>query len=253
MITTKEMIQLYQDFINYFLCIPVLMGEKTIGERFPGAENTFTVEALMQDGQILQCATSHYLGSGFAKIFDIKYQNSNNQYDYVHQTSAGLSTRIIGAVIMSHADDKGLVLPLGIAPNQIAILPIMAQKEIKVKEVSNLIYSQLKNKYRVIVDESDSGFGYKVANQEVLGTPIVIAIGPKDVNDNTITLIRRDDGIKQTIKNNDLLKTIDAQLHDYNINIYKNAEKRLNASIVEVNNLDDFIKAITDRKIVKAP
>jgi prolyl-tRNA synthetase len=250
--TTKQMIQLYKDFVNYYLCIPVLMGEKTEGERFAGAENTFTIEALMQDGQALQCGTSHYLGQNFSKTFDIKFQSKDNKYEYVCQTSAGISTRIIGAIIMSHADDKGLVLPIGVAPIQVAILSLFADKDPKVSETAMELYKQLHNKYRVLVDNTNNGFGYKIANQEVSGTPIVLVLGPKDVQNNTVTLIRRDNGAKIDVELNNIVKTIDEQVREYQISIYKKAELRLNSSIVEVNNIDDFNEAIKNRKIVKA-
>jgi prolyl-tRNA synthetase len=246
-----QMINLYKDFINYFLCIPVLVGEKTIGERFAGAENTFTCEAIMQDGQMLQCATSHYLGENFAKPYDIKYQTNNNNFAYIHQTSAGASTRLIGGIIMSHADDKGLVLPIGIAPIQIAILPILANKEPRVNEISKSISNELE-KYRLEIDNSDNGMGFKLANQEVKGTPICIVIGPNDVKNNSVTLIRRDDGIKQIIKLDNLSKTIKEQLEIYQKNIYNKALTRLNESIIKVNNIQEFNDAIKNKKIVLA-
>jgi prolyl-tRNA synthetase len=250
--TTKEMIQLYKDFVNYFLCIPVLMGEKTEGERFAGANNTYTIEALMQDGQALQCGTSHYLGQNFSKTFDIKFQSKENLYEYVHQTSAGLSTRIIGAIIMSHADDKGLVLPIGVAPIQVAILPVFADKDPKVMETANDLYKQLHTKYRVKIDTTNNGFGYKIAEQEVNGTPISLVLGPKDIQNNSITLIRRDNGEKINVNLNDIVKTIDEQCHSYQIAIYKKAEIRLNDAIVEVKTIEEFNTAIQNRKIIKA-
>jgi prolyl-tRNA synthetase len=250
--TTKELIEIYKDFTNYFLCIPTLMGEKTEGERFAGANNTYTIEALMQDGQALQCATSHYLGQNFSKIFDIKFQNKENQYEFIHQTSAGMSTRIIGAIIMVHADDKGLVLPVGVAPTQIALLSILLDREPKINQMIEYIYKLLHNKYRVSIDNSNNGLGFKIANQEVQGTPIIIVIGPKDVADNKAVLIRRDNGLKQIISISTIDKMIDEQLHQYQIAIYKKAEQRLNASIVEVNNFEEFNQVIKDKKIAKA-
>jgi prolyl-tRNA synthetase len=251
--TTLEMIQLYKDFTNYFLCIPTLMGEKTEGERFAGANNTYTIEALMQDGQALQCGTSHYLGQNFSKTFDIKFQNRNNEYEFVQQTSAGMSTRIIGAVIMTHADDKGLVLPVGIAPTQIALLSILSDKEPKVKTTVDRIYQSLHNKYRVTIDDSNDSFGFKIANQEVQGTPLVIVIGPKDVANNKAMLIRRDNGIKLTIDLDNITKTVEEELHQYQIAIYQKAEQRLQTSIVEVNSIEEFNQVIKDKKIAKAP
>jgi prolyl-tRNA synthetase len=247
-----DMISLYKDFVKYFLCIPVLMGEKTEGERFAGANNTYTIEALMQDGQALQCGTSHYLAQNFSKTYDIKYQTKNNTYDYVHQTSAGASTRLIGAIIMSHSDDKGLVLPIGVAPVQVAILPIFPEKDPRVKETSEALYEMLHTKYRVKVDNSDKGFGFKVSEQEVNGTPITLVFGPKDVQTDTITLIRRDDGIKISVPLKNIVEIIEKQIHEYQISIYKKAEDHLNASIVEINTLEDLKTAIANKKIAKA-
>jgi prolyl-tRNA synthetase len=246
------MINLYKNFVNYFLCIPVIMGEKTIGERFAGAQNTFTIEAIMQDGQMLQCGTSHYLGENFARPYEIKYQTKNNDFQYIHQTSAGVSTRLIGAIIMSHSDDKGLVLPIGVAFNQIAILPILSNKNAKVNDVCKEIYKTLHNKYRVFVDESDNGMGYKIANQEVCGTPLCIVIGPNDVQNNVFTLIRRDDGVKQSFKINDINNVIENQINLYQQNIYNKALERLNSSIVDISSIDEFNAAIKNKKIIKA-
>jgi prolyl-tRNA synthetase len=250
--TTLQLIELYRDFTKYFLCIPTLTGEKTEGERFAGASNTYTIEALMQDGQTLQCGTSHYLAQNFSKPFDIKFQNKENQYEFVYQASAGMSTRIIGGVIMTHADDRGLVLPVGIAPTQIALLSILADKEPKVKTVIDNIYKQLHGKYRVDIDDSNNGFGYKIANQEVQGTPIVIVVGPKELSENKVILIRRDNCLKQSIAIDEIGKILEEQLHEYQISIYNKAEQRLTTSIIEVKTLAEFNQAIKDKKIAKA-
>jgi prolyl-tRNA synthetase len=250
--TTTELIQLYQDFVKYFLCMPVLMGEKTEGERFAGAINTFTIEALMQDGQALQCATSHYLGQNFSKTFDIKFQDENNQYKLVHQTSAGMSTRIIGAIIMIHADNKGLVLPVGVAPIQIALLPIFMDKDPRIKTIIDTIFHKLHNKYRVIIDDSSNGMGFKIANQEVQGTPIILVMGPKDVESDSLILIRRDNGTKISYPINNIETIITEQLHQYQINIYKRAEQKLNESIVQIKNIEEFKETIANKKIAQA-
>jgi prolyl-tRNA synthetase len=249
---TLKMIKVYKDFVNYFLCIPVLMGEKTEGERFAGAENTYTIEALMQDGQALQCGTSHYLGQNFSKTYEIQYQTKDNKFDFIHQTSAGLSTRIIGAIIMSHADDKGLVLPVGVAPTQVAILPILADKHPKVNEVVQDVYKTLGRNFRVSIDETNNSFGFKISNQEVHGTPISIAIGPKDVDNGSCILIRRDNGEKQTVSLKEIDKVVKAQVLAYQKAIYVKAEDRLNSSIVDVNNIDEFNDVIKSKKIAKA-
>jgi prolyl-tRNA synthetase len=246
------MIFLYKDFVNYFLCIPSLIGEKTIGERFAGAENTFTIEALMQDGQALQCATSHYLGTNFSKVYDISYQTNKNDFALVHQTSAGISTRIIGAIIMSHADDKGLVLPIGIAPIQIAILPIFVNKEPKINDVCKKIYRELSKKYRILIDNSSNGMGFKLSQYEIKGVPICVVIGPNDIKNETVTFVRRDEGIKKTISLIELKKTINEQLHEYQQNIYQKSLTRLNDSIVEISDIKQMNVAINNKKIALA-
>lgn len=246
-----QMINLYKNFVNYFLCIPVIMGEKTIGERFAGAQNTFTIEAIMQDGQMLQCGTSHYLGQNFAKPYEIKFQSKNNDFQYIHQTSAGVSTRLIGAIIMSHSDDKGLVLPMGVAFIQIAILPILSDKDPKVNSVCKELEKKL-SKYRVYVDYSNNGMGYKIASQEVNGTPITIVVGPNDIASNSLILIRRDDNIKQTFPINNIKNVIEEQFKIYQQNIYSKALNRLNSSIVEVSSMEQFNQAIKDKKIAMA-
>jgi len=160
---SKTLINLYNDFVNQYLCIPTIIGEKTLGERFAGASNTFTIEALMQDGQALQCGTSHYLGQSFAKPYNIKFQNKDNKFSYAYQTSAGVSTRLIGALIMVHADDKGLVLPPLMAPTQVVIIPVFPEKNIKVKQVTSQVAKSLEN-LRIKIDDSDKGLGFKAAN-----------------------------------------------------------------------------------------
>jgi prolyl-tRNA synthetase len=228
------------------------MGEKTIGERFAGAENTYTLEAIMQDGQALQCATSHYLGQNFSKVYDVNFQTNENKFENVYQMSAGISTRIIGAIIMSHADDKGLMLPIGIAPTQIALLPVLANKDSKVNILVEKLYKDFHTKYRTYIDNSNESFGYKVSQQEVEGTPIIIVVGPKEANEDKVTLIRRDNDTKATVSVEYIINNIDKQIHNYQLSIYEKAEKRLNESIIEVKNIDEFNQAIKNKKIIKA-
>jgi prolyl-tRNA synthetase len=249
----SAMIKVYEDFAKNFLCIPVLMGEKTEGERFAGADNTYTIEAFMQDGQALQCGTSHYLAQNFSNIYQIKFQNSDNQFDLVYQTSAGMSTRLIGAIIMSHSDDKGLVLPFGVAPIQVAILPIFADKNPQVKTTVTALAKSLETKFRVQIDNSDKGVGYKIAEQEVSGTPFVIVIGPKDVENNEVTLIRRDQGTKRPIKITEIQSTIETEINLYQTSLYKIADDRLHSSITEVHNIEEFNTAAQNKKIILAP
>jgi prolyl-tRNA synthetase len=246
------MIQLYKQFVNNVLCIDVLMGEKTIGERFAGADNTYTLEAFMQDGQTLQCATSHYLGQNFAKAYEIKCQSKDNKYEYVYQTSAGASTRLIGAIIMSHGDDKGLVLPFDIAPIQIMVIVINSKDISIMKPALDKIYKSL-HTYRFHIDDSDHSFGYKIAESEVQGVPLNVVVGAKDLAQNQVTLISRNEGHKQVVKLDQLSEYVERAIKAYQQQLFIASQERLVSSIVEVDNLTDFNKVIKNNKIALAP
>lgn len=243
---TKDFLDLYANFCENELCIPVIKGEKTPGERFAGATNTYTIESMMQDGQALQSATSHMLGQNFAKAFDIQFQNKDNQLQYAYTTSHGLSTRIIGALIMVHADDKGLVLPPAVAPTQIAVLPLFGDKNPEVNQVSNQIKDTL-SKYRVKVDKSEKSFGYMMAESEVQGIPLSIVIGPKDLANNEVTIVRRDNGEKTLVNLNELSSKVDQLMVEYKANIYNKAKQHLDSSIKDASSLDE-LKQILDNK-----
>ncbi|MDR2829003.1 MAG: proline--tRNA ligase, partial [Mycoplasmataceae bacterium] len=193
-----EIHEVYDEFLKNICYLPVLSGKKTEGEKFAGAEITYTREVFSQDGQCIQTGTSHYLGTNFSKMYDVKFQNSDNKSEYAHYTSHGITTRMIGDIIVVHGDDKGLVLPFELAPTQISILTILANKEPKVLEAANKLKEQL-DTYRVKINSSDDSFGYKISEQEILGTPIVLIIGPKDLAENNCTLIRRDNSEKITV------------------------------------------------------
>ena len=242
----------FYDFVTKVLLIPCLQGEKTVGERFAGAENTYTIEALMQDGQALQCGTSHYLGQSFAKTYDIQFTNKDNKLEYVYQTSTGASTRLIGAIIMSHSDDHGLKLPFGIAPTQIAILGLFFHKEPKVAEVANKLAKTL-SKYRVKVDLTDKSFGYKAAESEVTGVPFSIIVGPNDLKENKVTILRRDILTKEVCDLDKVENKIEQLIPIFQNNLYQAAKKNLESKTVEVDNIDDFKKAIDEKKLVIAP
>ena len=187
---TEQMLNLYADFCEQVLAIPMVKGRKTDKEKFAGAEATYTIEALMHDGKALQSGTSHNFGDGFAKAFGIQYTDKDNTLKYVHQTSWGVSTRIIGAIIMVHGDNSGLVLPPKIAPTQIVIIPIQQKKEGVVEKAS-----EIKEKlaaFRVKVDDTDKTPGWKFSEQEMRGIPIRIEIGPKDIAANQAVIVRRD-------------------------------------------------------------
>ncbi|MDE6477433.1 MAG: hypothetical protein K2L48_04630 [Mycoplasmoidaceae bacterium] len=245
-------INLYKDFVENFLCIPTLMGEKTEGERFAGAEHTYTIETVMKDGQALQAGTSHYLGQNFSKTYDIKFTNKENKPEFVYQTSVGMSTRIIGAIIMSHADNDGLVLPFGVAPIQIALLPISFDKNPEVLSKTEELSKTLSRKYRTFIDESNNSFGFKVSEQEINGTPICIVIGPKDLANNNATIIVRNSLEKINILLDEIETRISQIIEKYKRDLFNDAKKRLDDSIVEVNSYDELVKAVNDKKIALA-
>ncbi|MBD5445935.1 MAG: proline--tRNA ligase [Mycoplasma sp.] len=245
-----KIIKEYRDFLKEFLCIPVLMGEKTPYERFAGAEITYTVESLMQDGQALQTATSHYFGQTFAKSFDIKFQNKENSFSYVYQTSAGISTRVIGGLIMSHSDDNGLVLPSKISPYQIGIVVAQDVYESK-KDFINEILNEC-NSFRYDLHANKS-IGLLIEKNEIKGYPIQVIIGKKEIESNQLTIYRRDTKEKFQIKKEMFNKKwLDSYFKEYDSNLYNKANKFLNKSIVKVNNLDEFKEAIKNKKIVLA-
>src|SRR5690554_2312928 len=194
---TIQMLNVYADFCENVLAIPMIKGKKSDKEKFAGAEATYTIEAMMHDGKALQSGTSHDFGDGFAKAFDIQYTDKNNKLQYVHQTSWGMSTRIIGAIIMVHGDNSGLVLPPRIAPIQAMIIPIAQNKE-GVLDKANELQERLSN-FSVKVDDSDKSPGWKFSEQEMHGIPTRIEIGPRDIAENQAIIVRRDTGEKITV------------------------------------------------------
>lgn len=191
---TIQMLNVYADFCEEILAMPVIKGRKTDKEKFAGAEATYTIEALMHDGKALQSGTSHNFGDGFAKAFGIQYTDKDNSLKYVHQTSWGMSTRLIGAIIMAHGDDSGLVLPPKVAPVQIMVIPVLQKKEGVLEKAAEL--KERLSKFRVKVDDSDKSPGWKFSEQEMRGIPIRIEIGPKDIEANKCVMVRRDTGEK---------------------------------------------------------
>ena len=188
---TVQMLNLYADFCEQYLAIPMIKGRKTDKEKFAGAHSTYTIEAMMHDGKALQSGTSHNFGDGFAKAFGIQFTDKDNKLSYVHQTSWGRSTRIIGAIIMVHGDDDGLVLPPRIAPTQIMVIPIAQHKE-GVLEAADALAARLQKQYRVKVDATDKSPGWKFSEQEIRGIPLRVEIGPKDIEKNQAVIVRRD-------------------------------------------------------------
>ncbi len=195
---TEQMLNVYADFCEEVLAIPMIKGRKTDKEKFAGAEATYTIEAMMHDGKALQSGTSHNFGDGFARAFGIQYTDKDNQLKYVHQTSWGMSTRIIGAIIMVHGDNSGLVLPPKIAPVQVMVMPIAQHKE-GVLEKAYELRERLATNFRVKVDDTDKSPGWKFSEQEMRGIPVRVEIGPKDIEANQAVVVRRDTREKITI------------------------------------------------------
>ncbi len=187
---TIQMLNVYADFCEQILAIPMVKGKKTDKEKFAGAKATYTIEALMHDGKALQSGTSHNFGDGFAKAFDIQYTDKENKLQYAHQTSWGMTTRLIGAIIMVHGDDSGLVLPPKIAPTQVMIIPIAQHKEGVLEKAAEL--KEKLGAFRVKVDDTDKSPGWKFSEQEMRGIPLRIEIGPKDIEANQAVIVRRD-------------------------------------------------------------
>ena len=248
------MLNVYAAFCEEELCMPVVKGKKTESDKFAGAEDTYAIEALMHDGKALQAGTSHYFGDGFAKAFDIQYTDKNNQLQYVHQTSWGMTTRLIGAVIMSHGDNNGLVLPPAVAPIQVVILPI-AQHKPGVLEVAYALRDRLAKSFRVKLDDSDNSPGWKFAEYEMKGVPLRLEIGPKDIEKDQCVLVRRDTREKTFVPLDELETTIPALLDALAKSLYDkalaNRERRTYAcrSIDEIRaalaeNGDGFVKAM---------
>ncbi len=224
-----KILKMYKDFMEKYLAIPVITGEKSEAERFAGALRTYTVEALMQDGKALQMGTSHNLGQNFAKVFEINYTDEDNKQAYVWQTSWGVSTRLIGGLIMVHSDDKGLVLPPKIAPLQVIIVPIWGNnsREDAVTNIASRVLEKLeKSGVRVKMDDRDSEtVGNKFYAWEKKGVPIRIELGKQEVADNTVILVRRDSGEKQTVSIDDVTDIIVETLNDIQSNLFVRAKK----------------------------
>ena len=245
----------YVDLIENYMAIPVIAGKKTDKEKFAGADYTTTVEAFMPDGKALQMATSHLLGQNFAKVFDIKFLDKDEKERYAWTTSWGLSTRTIGAIAMTHGDDRGLVIPPRLAPIQIVIIPIVfKENKERVIEKSKEIVKKLKAKnYNVELDNRESYTpGWKFNEWELKGVPLRIEIGPKDIEAEQLVLVRRDTNEKNTIKTKDLEKKIEQLLDDIQNNLFKKAKEYLTKSIVEVRNLNDFLNVIKNKKMAKS-
>lgn len=243
---TVQMLNVYADFLKEDLAIPTIKGKKTDKEKFAGAAATYTIEAMMHDGKALQSGTSHNFGDGFAKAFQIEYTGRDNKLHNPYQTSWGLSTRLIGALIMVHGDDRGLVLPPRIAPTQVVIVPIQQQKD-KVMETCNKAAGEYLAGLRVKVDDTDRSPGFKFAEQEMRGFPVRIEIGPRDIENGECVVVRRDTHEKQTVSLNELGSYIPKLLDIIQNDMYKRAKDHLESSIYEAKEYAEF-KTIIDEK-----
>lgn len=221
-----KMIAVYRDFAEQYMAMPVLVGKKTENEKFAGAVDTFTIEAMMGDKRALQSGTSHYLGQNFAKAFDVTFQNENNELDYVYASSWGVSTRLVGALIMSHGDDKGLILPPRLAPCQVVIVPIYrddAGRSAVLSYIGNITENLEKNAVRVHVDQRDTvSPGFKFNDWEMKGVPLRLEIGPRDVEKEVVVLARRDNGEKKSLSKDAFLSGVVTLLETIQQEMYKN-------------------------------
>ncbi len=248
----EDMFKVYYDFVTEDLAIPLICGRKTESEKFAGAEDTYTIEAMMYDGKALQAGTSHYFGHSFADAFGIKYLDKENNLHSAYETSWGMSTRIIGAIIMVHGDDRGLVLPPRIAPTQVVVIPIAEHKDGVLDKANELFKSLQDNNIRVKIDDSEKTPGYKFSEQEMLGIPIRIEIGPKDIEEEQCIIVRRDTLEKITVKLNDLNEKIPKILEDIQKNMYEKAKKFLDNHIYEANTMEEFKDMSQKTGFVKA-
>ena len=248
---SEKMMNVYADFAENFMAIPVIKGLKTETERFAGAEETYCIEALMQDGKALQAGTSHFLGQNFAKAFDVKFANSEGKQEYVWGTSWGVSTRLMGALVMTHSDDHGLVLPPSLAPIQVVIVPIYKTDE-QLNQI-NAVANELVLKFRELKisvkydDRTTQKPGFKFAEWELKGVPVRIAIGPKDIENATFEVARRDLLSKEVIANDGVVSYVSDLLEQIQSNLFDSALEYRNTHITEVNSFDEFKEVLENK------
>jgi len=243
---TEKMLNMYADICENYLAMPVIKGRKTESEKFAGAEYTLTVESLMHDGRALQAGTSHNFGPGFAKAFNIKYLDEEGEEQYVHQTSWGVTTRLIGALIMVHGDNRGLVIPPRIAPTQAMIVPVAQHKEGVLDRAYDL-RDQLKDIVRVDIDASDHSPGWKFNESEMKGYPVRIEIGPRDIEKEQVVLVRRDTGDKEFVAMNELESRLEALLHDIQQNLFNKALAHREEKTSTATSLASFKETLEDK------
>jgi len=248
---TMRMLNIYAEFAEEWMAMPVIKGVKSVNERFAGAVDTFSIEAMMQDGKALQAGTSHFLGQNFAKAFDVKFSDKENKLDYVWATSWGVSTRLIGALVMAHSDDDGLVLPPKLAPIQVVIIPIYKgdeQKKLIDEKVFPLIEDCKAIGISVKYDDDDSRRpGWKFAEYEMKGVPVRIAIGARDLEKNIAEVARRDTKTKESVSLDGLANTVKVLLNEIQQNIYQKAKEYRDAHITKADTWDEFVKLLDEK------
>ena len=237
---TQQMLNLYADFCEEVLAMPVIRGRKTDKEKFAGAEATYTIEALMHDGKALQSGTSHNFGDGFAKAFEIQYTDKDNQLKYVHQTSWGMTTRLIGAIIMVHGDDSGLVLPPRIAPTQVDVIPIMQNKEGVLDKAHEVLEDLCAAGLRAKLDDTDKSPGWKFSEQEMRGIPVRVEMGPRDIEANQAIVVRRDTREKITVSLDTLAEKITEILDTMQKEMLERARAHRDAHTYDAHNYEEF-------------
>ncbi|MDK2771049.1 MAG: proline--tRNA ligase [Flavobacterium sp.] len=250
-VEAEQMMNVYADFAENFMAIPVVKGFKTANERFAGAEETYCIEALMQDGKALQAGTSHFLGQNFAKAFDVKFATKEGKQEYVWATSWGVSTRLMGALVMTHSDDNGLVLPPNLAPIQVVIVPIHRTEE-QLEAISNQVGELVKQLRKLGIsvkydDRDTQRPGFKFAEYELKGVPVRLAIGPKDFENGTYEVARRDTLSKEVVSKEGIVEYIQNLLEEIQTNLFQKALDYRNTHITEVNSFDEF-KEVLDGK-----
>ena len=250
---TLRILDFYAELAEKYLCMPVIKGRKTDREKFAGAMETYTIEAMMHDGKALQSGTSHYFGDGFAKAFDITFANREGGTSYAHETSWGISTRLIGGIIMTHGDDSGLVLPPAIAPIQVVIIPVAAHKPGVTEKAMEVADVLKKAGIRVKVDTTDNTVGWKYAEYEMKGVPVRLEIGPRDIENNACVLVRRDNREKTVVSLDNLTDSIKTMLDDFAKAIFEKAKANMEANTVSATTLEEMKQDISEKpRFVKA-
>ena len=240
---TEKMLRVYADFCENDLAIPVVMGKKTESDKFAGAVSTYAIEALMHDGKALQAGTSHYFGDGFAKAFGIQFQSKENKLEYPHQTSWGMTTRLIGAIIMTHGDDNGLALPPAVAPIQAVIIPV-AQHKPGVLEKAEELRAELAKQFRVKVDSSDNSPGWKFAEYEMKGVPVRIEIGPRDIEANQCVIVTRHNREKSVVSLDNLIETVAQKLKEVRDGLWEKALANRERRTYDCKSMDEITEVL---------